>query len=179
MVKSANIPAIEAATDVVWSLWRAHLDAEGGAALAHNELVHAARRFKPISGWWAQEIAVAYEQQIGRRLPGQMNDGSFSVSVSRTLEGELETLHSAWCRFASALSAVDEVGFSATPTISATPKRLYWRVKFEDSSSVSSGMEVKSSAKVLLALEHKKLSNHADIAARKIAWAALFQECFG
>lgn len=38
-----------------------------------------------VSGWWAQNITVAYEQERGLRLPGQRPDGTFDASASRTL----------------------------------------------------------------------------------------------
>ena len=38
-----------------------------------------------VDGWWAQGITVGYEQAHGRRLPGQQADGTFSVTVTKTI----------------------------------------------------------------------------------------------
>ena len=36
-----------------------------------------------VDDWWAQGIAVGYEQHTGRRKPGQRADGTFEASASR------------------------------------------------------------------------------------------------
>ena len=43
-------------------------------------------------GWWAQATAVAYEQYVGRRVPGQRPDGTFQTSVSRSTSLGMEAL---------------------------------------------------------------------------------------
>ena len=146
--------------------------------LDHNAIVKKALEFKAISGWWAQEVAVAYEQRIGRRKPGQTSDGLFSASVSRTLDGDIATLHQTWCDFASEMTMIDGQSFLQVPTTSVTPKRLYWRCKFEDKSAASVSMEAKSNAKVLVVLEHNKLSHEAQISEKKQAWSNLFAKSF-
>lgn len=83
MVKPVNTQAIEAATDTSWQEWCGFLEDAGAEALDHNAIVKKAGAFKPISGWWAQSVAVAYEQHIGRHQPGQTSDGLFAASVSR------------------------------------------------------------------------------------------------
>ena len=125
MVKPININAIETATKTPWQDWCAGLDAAGAAELDHNAIVKLTRSLKPISGWWAQGVAVAYEQHIGPRKPGQTSDGLFSVSVSRTISGSLQSLHEDWCAFVSDLKEIDGRAIERPPTTSATPKRLY------------------------------------------------------
>lgn len=179
MIKPTNTLSIEQNTGTSWHDWCAFLDAANAAALDHNAIVKKARELKTISGWWAQEIAVAYEQHIGRRKPGQTSDGLFSVSVSRTLPGDINTLHENWCAFASELTVIDLQEVLQPPTTSATPKRLYWRCKLEDKSAASVSMEAKGNAKVLVVVEHNKLVDEAQIARKKLCWAALFADCFG
>ncbi len=45
-----------------------------------------------LSGWWAQGVTVGYERIVGLRLPGQMPDGTFTVSRSRLLELDADKL---------------------------------------------------------------------------------------
>ena len=178
MVKPINTQAIEKSTQTRWDDWCAYLDGAGAATLDHNSIVKTARLFKPISGWWAQGVAVAYEQRIGRRKPGQTSDGLFSVSISRTVGGTWEQVHKTWCDFASSLTAIDGQTIVTSPTTSATPKRLYWRCKFEDKSGAIVSMEAKTPSKVLIVVEHSKLLLEAQINERKRSWSALFTECF-
>lgn len=178
MVKPVSIRAIEAATQTTWQDWCAFLGEADATAFDHNAIVKLARSFKPVSGWWAQSIAVAYEQHIGRRLPGQTGDGLFSASVSRTIAGSLQPVHMKWCKFVSDLTTIDGQALIGPPTTSSTPKRLYWRCKFCDRSAVTVGMETKAVNKVLIAVEHKKLTHQSHIDDKKTVWVGLLDTCF-
>ena len=81
-----------------WALWRglpgwALRGLAGLAAAAHTLF----RGKVDNAGWWAQTAAVAYEQQIGRRVPGQLGDGTFQVSVSKTVPGSRRDSGSSVC----------------------------------------------------------------------------------
>lgn len=178
MVKPISTQAIEANTETSWAEWCAFLDASHAAKLDHNAIVKIAREYRTISGWWAQSVAVAYEQHIGRRKPGQTSDGLFSASISRTIDGELGTIHTTWCNFASDLMLVDDQEFLRPPTTSATPKRLYWRCKFEDKGSAAMSMEAKGNIKVLIVVEHKSLEHESDVEKKKQSWSELLARCF-
>ncbi|MGI9449845.1 MAG: hypothetical protein ACR2QH_04250 [Geminicoccaceae bacterium] len=177
MIKPTSTRAIEEATDASWQEWCAFLDGQRAAQLDHNAIVKKARTFKKISGWWAQSIAVAYEQHIGRRKPGQRSDGLFNVSISRTIKALPEPAYASWCSFAASLSEVDGQLLAAEPTTSATPKRLYWRCKFEGGSRAIVSFESKGAERVLIAIEHQKIALETQTAEKKRAWAALLDEC--
>ncbi len=93
MTRAANIPAIEKSTNIAWTEWLLFLESIGAKNLSHKEIAqHVHNKLKAShenSGWWAQGITVAYEQHIGRRKPGQTNDGFFQVAVSKTLAGTI------------------------------------------------------------------------------------------
>lgn len=178
MVKAISTQAIETGTETSWDEWCESLDAAGAATLDHNAIVKTARKLRPISGWWAQGVAVAYEQHIGRRKPGQTSDGLFSVSMSRTIGGDVVSMHETWCQFSNKLTSIDGQGIVVTPTTSVTPKRLYWRCKLEDGSTAALSMTAKSQSKVLIVVEHNKLPDESQIDNRKQAWSLLIAECF-
>ena len=52
------------------------------------------REAHDVEPWWAQGVTVGYERITGIRLPGQMPDGTFTVSRSRTLSGDIGALRS-------------------------------------------------------------------------------------
>ena len=178
MVKPVNARAIEDATGASWIDWCAFLDKAGAAKLDHNAIVKKTRTFREISGWWAQGVAVAYEQHIGRRKPGQRSDGLFNASVSRTIHMSQQAAFKSWCDFASGLDEIGGQVIAGTPTTSTTPKRQYWRCKFDDGSSASVGFEPKGAEKVLIGIEHQKLGRESLIADRKSAWVGLLKACF-
>ncbi len=178
MVKAANTDAIAAATGLEWSEWTRALGEMDAGNLDHNAIVACARQIKPISGWWAQSVAVAFEQDIGRRLPGQKSDGSFSASVSRTVPGQAADAFAQWCEFASSNAGKQEPAFAAGPKTSQTLTWYYWRAKYVDGSAVVLNMQDTNSGKTRIAVEHAKLVHPADIKARKDSWAKLLSACF-
>ncbi len=73
--------------------WFALLDAQGAVGWSHAEIARwLAASYPDVSGWWIQAITVRFEQERGGRLPGQMADGTFTVSMSRTVDGTLDTI---------------------------------------------------------------------------------------
>ncbi|WP_062076571.1 hypothetical protein [Demequina globuliformis] len=72
------------ATGTGWDAWVARLDAGPGRDATHTEIATWINSNSDIGGWWAQTVTVGYERITGMRLPGQMPDGTFTVSRSRT-----------------------------------------------------------------------------------------------
>lgn len=139
MTSPVSTDAIAAATGLDWDAWVAHLEAEGGAALDHRGLVAAARRrlaHIDNPGWWAQSVAVAFEQHLGRRAPGQRQDGTFEASVSRTHGGTLDQAIGAWRDIIGGRRALGGTAFDGDATETATPAYRRWRVSLADGTRV-------------------------------------------
>jgi hypothetical protein len=82
-------------TGHTWDEWVDLIDAGPGRQAGHTAIaawVHAAHG---VPGWWAQGVTVGFERITGLRLPGQMPDGTFSVSRSRIVEVPVELLRGA------------------------------------------------------------------------------------
>lgn len=88
MTQNSRIEAVERATGRTWDEWLAYMAGIGAERLTHHEIAAAlvAELDGTVDnlGWWAQATAVAYEQYMGRRVPGQRPDGTFQTSVSRS-----------------------------------------------------------------------------------------------
>ena len=69
-----------------WDDWVAVIDAGPGRQASHTTIAAWLVEVHGVDGWWAQGVTVGYERITGRRLPGQMKDGTFSVSRSKTLD---------------------------------------------------------------------------------------------
>lgn len=74
-----------AATGHRWDEWVVIIDAGPGRDATHAEIAAWVEANSDIGPWWSQGVAVGYERITGKRLPGQMPDGTFSVSASRSL----------------------------------------------------------------------------------------------
>ncbi len=176
MVRAISTVAIGRSTGRPWEDWQRDLDARGAAKLEHGEIVALAREIAGIDNWWAQSVAIAYQQAIGRRRPGEASDGTFSVSITRVRPGPPDRIAAAWRRLAAELSAVADVALDGTPTESLTPKRHYWRCKLADGSRVTVTFEPKAAAKTLVAVEHSRCRSPEVAASRKAFWAARLEQ---
>lgn len=112
--------------------------------------------------WWAQPIAVTFEEEIGRRVPGQRCDGSFGASGSKTVVGHLDDVAAAWAEYAAErLPGLVGEPWAGEPRISETQKWRYWRCELANGAPVSVNMCAKGEEKSSIAFEMRKL-NSAD-----------------
>lgn len=87
--------AVHKATGKTWGEWKTVIDDWGGAGKPHPEIAKFLEGDHGLDGWWAQGVTVGYERMIGRRAVGQRNDGSFSASVSKTINASADQVHAA------------------------------------------------------------------------------------
>ena len=111
--------AIESGTGQSWESWLSYLDTAGAAQKSHQEIVELASA-NGAPSWWRQMIAVTYEQHIGRRVPGQRGDGSFSISASRTLPGSIDEALARWEAVVGTPDEIMGVAIVSGPAVSTT-----------------------------------------------------------
>ncbi|NKE08368.1 MULTISPECIES: hypothetical protein [Kocuria] len=166
--------AIAQATGVAWDEWAEVLDSAGGVDLPHKTLAETAYAAMPLSvenaGWWAQSVAVAYEQWIGRRVPGQAHDGTFQVSATRTVPGSMEEVFDRWCRLVGEPAELDGLAVTDGPRTSGTDKRLHWGVTLADGSRGNVDVSPKGADKVLVAASQVNLSNPDEVERWRSVW---------
>ncbi len=81
--------------------WFARLDAAGATRLSHEQISRLLVDEFEVVPWWAEGITVRYEQERGVEPPGRQPDGSYAVTVGRSLRGgALELFDLAVDRFA-------------------------------------------------------------------------------
>lgn len=175
MVKPANLDSIEKATGIVWSEWVETLDEMNGRELRHAEIAQLA--YDQLDGkidspgWWAQGVAVAYEQHIGRRAPGQRADGTFETSVTKTVALAKDE---AFARLVQKLDAYVEFRDSRT---SSTPIRHYWKATDADGAKIIIGVEQRGD-KSLVAVQVQQLTSAKQQAAQKAQWKEMLTDIF-
>ncbi|MEU4365671.1 hypothetical protein [Promicromonospora sp. NPDC023987] len=157
MATSSRIQAVERATGRGWDDWLAYLTGIGAPELTHHEIASAVlgeldgKIDNP--GWWAQSTAVAYEQHIGRRVPGQRPDGTFQTSVSRSTTLGMDDLMRAWSEFAAGDADVVAL-IVGEVRVSGTEKRITWRAKGYEGESVIVISEPKKDGAASLVVQH-------------------------
>lgn len=178
MAKPANIEAIERATGRNWDEWLRSLEAAGAKDLDHKDLatrVEAELAGKVDNpGWWAQSLTVAYEQHVGRRVPGQAQDGTFQTSVSKSTALAMEELMDSWTAFAASDEEVLSL-VSGVPRVSGTDKRMNWRVKGEDGSGVQVTSEPKKTGAASLIVTLTGLPTFERSQEARASWADIVE----
>lgn len=169
MAATKGDAAIQVATGKTWAQWRAVLDDAGAAEWPHPQIARWVDEHFEIGGWWAQGVTVGYEQAIGRRLPGQRADGTFDVSVSRTVHAEL-------------LDALDAITAIVAEKIERSPdgesrdaKMPNARWKLEHGERLLASVAPQKSGKVVVSLTHSKMNSPEALEAardRMKAWLA-------
>ena len=135
-----RIEPVERATQRAWDEWLRFMDAHDARNLDHKQI--ALKVYEELDGtieslgWWTQAVTVAYEQYIGRRVPGQRPDGTFQTSVSKSTTLGMDDLMAKWKRFAADNPAVQGIVGAGAARTSGTDRRLTWRVKAQDGTSV-------------------------------------------
>ena len=178
MTTNSRIQPIERATNKTWGEWLKFMDSIDAKNLNHHEI--ATKVLEELMGkidnpgWWAQSVTVAYEQQIGRRIPGQRPDGTFQTSVSKTTKLDMKELMDAWTNFAAKDKEV--LGLIVGDVrVSGTENRITWRTKGKDESSIVVISEPNASGNAsivvqLMGLKTLDLNNEA-----KATWLGIVQ----
>ena len=143
MTKPISTQSIEKATGKAWAAWLNELDNAGARELSHADLaklVNTKLKGMESGGWWAQGITVAYEQHIGKRIPGQLAGGLFEIAVSKTSDTPRSEQ---FARIVAWFESQPELNRQRIlkPRSSETPKRSNWRCDFEDGSKFAATVE--------------------------------------
>lgn len=173
MTKSANHESIEKATGKDWQEWVVYLDERGASAKNHKEIAALAHQAMgetvASAGWWSQAVAVAYEQHIGHRAAGQSNDGTFELSVSKTVAGERSLVFEALLTTLNGMFEIDEEVVT-DPRTSITPKRSYWRASLPRGDKVTVAVEARGTGKCGIVAVHEKVPTQLAADSSRTFW---------
>lgn len=176
METNPRIKPIERATNKSWDEWLAFMDRIDAKNLSHHEI--ATKLLYELDGtidnigWWAQSITTAYEQYIGRRIPGQRPDGTFQTSVSKATELGMQELMDKWVEFAADDKEVKEL-IDGEAKVSGTERRITWRTKAADGSSIVVTSEPKRDGTAAIIATQMGLQTQELNTAAKEKWAAI------
>ncbi|WP_336027119.1 hypothetical protein [Geodermatophilus sp. FMUSA9-8] len=179
MAVNPRIGPIERTTGRTWDEWLAFMDGIGAPGLDHGAI--ALHVYEELGdgfaqrGWWTQSVTVAYEHHIGRRVPGQRSDGTFQTSVSRATPLPMADLMERWRAFADADAAVQEIVAGGDLKVSGTDRRITWRTRAVDGSSVVVTSEPKKNGTASLVATQMGLATLEDNDAARERWTAIVE----
>lgn len=161
---------IAASTGRGWDEWTALIDAGPGPDAGHTAIARWLVDAHGVDAWWAQSVTVGYERIRGLRLPGQMADGTFSVSRSRRVRVHADTLREALLDDGLRRDLLGEVETRLVSRPDA--KSLRFRVTYEgaDAGIVAFAAETAGDA-TKLTVTHEKLPTSEEAAWWKAHWA--------
>jgi hypothetical protein len=179
MVRKHSTAAIERTTKRAWARWVSILDDAEAAALPHPEIVGIAYDNMPAGvenpGWWAQGVAVAYEQDRGLRRPGESRKGEFQASISKTYPGDMDAALRAWVDLVAGRDSFGGVPVQDEPSTSSTERWRYWRAALTDGSRIAVTISAKPGGKSSLGIGHTKLGSPEEVE----RWKAIWREMLG
>lgn len=172
--------AIERATGRPWNRWVSLLERGGVASADHSGLaaiaLEAMGEGVENPGWWAQSVAVAYEQHSGRRVKGQAQDGTFQVSVTRTLPGSMDAVFQRWTEAAASRTEIDGIAISDGPRETGTAKRRHWRIGLADGTRAAVSAEGRGPGRAFLSATHTRLPSEPERERWRAVWKGLLAE---
>ncbi|WGW12413.1 hypothetical protein LWF01_01185 [Saxibacter everestensis] len=171
-----NIEAIEAGIGMPWAEVEEFLAGINAGRLSHKDIATALNDEGIARGWWAQSVTVAYEQQIGRRQPGQDCDGEFQTSVSKTVNGSMDEARNRWITLLGDAEEFSGVSISRGPDLSESDKWRYWRCGLADGSRVNVNIYQKAPGKAALSLQHERLESAEQLDHWRDFWKAKLAE---
>ncbi|QIV87404.1 hypothetical protein NMP99_01820 [Glutamicibacter mishrai] len=178
-IKSSNTSAIANATSVPWPTWSTQLDEAKAGEMTHKEIAELAYSLMPQAvenpGWWAQSVAVAYEQQIGRRLPGQAQDGTFQGSVSTTVAADLDTALARWEEQVDGMDVFNGQTLAEPARSSGSERWRYWRASFSDGTKAQVDIGLKGD-KSSVAINITKAETPDQVSEWKSFWRQILAE---
>lgn len=181
-IKSSNLAAIAKATGIEWDQWCSKLRAGGADKLTHKQIAELAFTHIPPAvdnpGWWAQSVAVAYEQQISRRLPGQAQDGTFQGSVSSTIDADLDTALERWVVCVQGRNEFNGHKLSDPARTSGSERWRYWRADFSDGTKAQVDIGLKGE-KSSVAINITKAETPEQVSEWKSFWRQILAEFKG
>lgn len=178
METNPRIKPVERATGRSWDEWLAFMDSVDARSLDHHGI--ALKVYAELDGkierlgWWTQAVTVAYEQYIGRRIPGQRPDGTFQTSVSKATKLGMQELMDRWVAFAAGDEAVRAVA-GAEPKVSGTDRRITWRTRAVDGSFVVITSEPKPNGTATIVAGQQGLPTPEANAGAKQMWGEVLR----
>lgn len=180
MVTPSNTAGIATATGRQWAEWVQILDAAGARERNHTAIAELALEHMPASvgqrEWWAQGTAVAYEQQVGLRVPGQSCDGDFHLTASRTVPGDKDSALTAWLAVVDSHDEFGGVPVESQAATSSTDKWRYWRVPLADGTRVAVNFSDTRGGKSRVGVNHTKLDSAEAIEYWRPIWKKLLEQ---
>lgn len=157
-------------TGKTWKQWMDAFKKMKARDLPHKEIASRLVEDYEVSGWWAQSLTVRFEQEAGKRIPGERSDGTFYVTVSATADGDVDSVFEKWIKKFADYSSINKIKVVGAPATSVTAKWRYWKLKLADKSRLNINFSQKADDKILVQVNHENLQSTEEITKWRAYW---------
>lgn len=167
----ASEEAVRENTGHGWNEWVALIDVGPGREAGHTAIATWVRDEQGVGAWWAQSVTVGYERITGIRLPGEMPNGTFTISRTRVLDLDASAFRTALLDDARREDLLPDLATTLRSKATAKSLRFDAEQRGESVGIVAFAIDpVKD--RVRLTVTHEKLATPDDGAQWKAHWAA-------
>lgn len=163
--------AVRKATGKGWEDWLTILDEAGAKSLDHKAIVAILHDRHEVGDWWAQMVAVGYEQARGLREKNQTASG-FQASMSKTIAAPVARLYRAWADESEREKWLGDVPVEVRVANEDKNLRLTWlKDGPEQGTSVEVGFFAKDAMRGMVQVQQNKLENAEAVARVRAFWS--------
>lgn len=159
--------AVTNATGKTWQEWFEILDAAGGKAWTHQQIVAFLHEKHAVGSWWHQMVTVQYERDAGLRDKHQRPDG-FQISGSKTIDRPVADVFEAWSDPQERCKWLSDPVFEVRTARPSRSMRITW---IDGITSVEVMFYEKGPDKCQVTVQHSKLPDADSAASMKAYWA--------
>lgn len=160
--------AVLKATGKSWNQWFHELDEAGASAWPHKQIAKHVNEGYLATFWWAQSIAVAYENARGLREKHEMPDG-YQIQREKRMAASVAKTWQAWTDPNQRKKWLPE---SAAATIRQVREDKHTiRLDWPDGSRVLAGVRPLGDSRSVCGVQQSKLPDAAAAETAKAFWA--------
>ncbi|MFJ6851803.1 DUF4287 domain-containing protein [Streptomyces sp. NPDC091271] len=162
--------ALRGATGRDWADWFAVLDAWDATRRSHAEIAAFLGTEHRMGGWYAQSVAVGYEQSRGLRQVGQSSTGDWNTSGSRTLAAAPERVLGAFTDPETRERWLPGVELSVRSRRPGKSLSAGFRDASGDAGRLTLWLQELPDGRTRLGVGHERLANAEAVARYKAFW---------
>lgn len=165
--------AVEKATGKRWEQWFTELDHAGAASWPHKQIAKHVHEGYMTTFWWAQSIAVAYENKRGLREKHEMPDG-YQIQRTKRIQASPDAVWKLWTDPERRETWLSESAGAAVRSIREDKRNI--RLDWPDGSRVLVGVRALDAEKSECGVQQSKLADATAAEEAKAFWAQKLTE---
>ena len=167
--------AVKAKTGKNWQGWFAILDKAKAQKMNHTGIATYLYEKQKLDGWWAQMVAVTYEQTRGLRQKYQ-RPGGYEISVSKIIPVSLPTLYKSFNDERIRSGWLKEEGIAIRKATPNKSMRVTW---IDNKTNLEVNFYDKGDSKAQIVVQHTKLANMSEAEKMKKYWKEKLEKLNG